>query len=376
MKVAQLRVRNFRNHQDSCLQFGESINLLLGSNGQGKTNILEAVSYLGLTKSFFSVHDATVLQVGKDGFVVEGDIVEDSGAGRRIQISYNGVTREKEISINNVLLERLNLLVGQCPVVVLSPESAGITNGAPGERRRFLDLALAQQSRSYLEDLLEYRQVLRHRNRLLWMARGSRLPEESHLRPWTESLGILGGRIIRRRIDFVRAVSGAVSSTYRTLAENEENVDVRYVTVSAAAEHFPPEDIAGLLIEGMESRKAEEARRAMTLVGPHRDELALSINGLNVQQYASQGQHKTLLLAMKVAEFIQLKEMLGEVPVLLLDDLFGELDPHRAGRIIRLVDGLGQSIITATDGRAFEDVKGLNGDLTRYGVVDGTCTAC
>lgn len=373
MNLASVRVRNFRNHRDTFVEFGSGINFLLGGNGEGKTSILEAISYFGLTKSFFSASDLTTLRKGAGEFEIEGDLLTGSGVQEHILIRFDREAGEKKIGVNRTLLERQNHLIGRFPVVVLSPESGRITAGSPAERRKFLDMVLAQRSRSYLEDLLEYRRVLRQRNKLLFEAKGGRGITNEILRPWSENLTRTGARIIDRRRRFVADFLPAFIRVYRMITQDHEDVSMEYQTTPKLPDELGTESLQDQLTAALVGTEREERRRGATLVGPHRDDLALSINGMSAQDHASQGQHKTLLLAMKIAEFEYLAGALDEVPVLLLDDLFSELDESRSDRIIRLVSGLGQSVITATTDPFFHG-DGMRGDPPRKVIVeDGTC---
>jgi DNA replication and repair protein RecF len=373
MKVASIRVRNFRNHRDTFLEFGEDINLLVGGNGQGKTNLLEAISYFGLTKSFFAAGDSTALTIGQDAFSIEGHLLVSSGLEHTVEIRFDRITGEKEILVDRAPLERLHHLVGRFPVVLLSPESGRITSGPPGERRRFLDLVLSQRSRSYFEDILEYRRLLRQRNCLLLEMRGGGRIGGDELAPWTEKLSQVGARIVRRRRDFVSAFRPSLSRAYARLTSNLEGVDMRYHTKPEVNEDAADEEIADGIERELGRRRGEEIGRGSTLTGPHRDDLHMTIDGREVQAFGSHGQHKTLLLAMKIAEHEHLSEMLGEMPVFLLDDLFGELDMERSDRIVRLLMGMGQSIITTTSDTPFAPLVTWNGQNRRYAVEHGTC---
>ncbi len=373
MNIQHLHIRNFRNHRESAVEFGPGMNVLVGGNGQGKTNILEAVAYLGLTKSFFSAGDDLVLRHSETGFGIDGRILTDAGSVQGVQIRFDRLTGSKEIRVNGVLLERPAELIGQFPVVVLSPESSLITSGPPGERRKFLDMVLAQRSRSYLEDLLEYRKVLRQRNHLLVEAKANRIIDLDLLEPWTESLARIGGRIVARRRDFVVEFQDVLLRSHETLAGKEDAIGLSYRTTPAITDGLDSDAIASLLGTALREAGQAEVRRGVTLSGPQRDDLALTLNGMSVQDHASQGQHKTFLLAMKIAEFDYLAGALEETPALLLDDLFGELDLERAGRIVELVSTLGQSIITTTSDTTFGGTKVLNGTTRRFAVSKGTC---
>ena len=372
MIVTEIKVQNFRNHAESALQFGEGINALLGDNGQGKTNILEAISYLGLTKSFYASSDQHTLRIGCDRFEINGTIVAEGGHASEIRIVFERGTSEKTYTINRVRPEKLSSVIGLFPVVVLSPESNAITFGGPAERRRFIDLILSEISPLYLSDLLEFRRALKQRNRILADGRFRNINPRGIIEPWNESLAAYGSRIIHRRGDFVCEFREYVKRAYRYLVDDEEEPEVSYLSSCGGDESGPVEVLADRLQHLLEEHADEEQRRGVTLVGPHRDELEITLDGISVQQYASQGQHKTLLVALKMAEFFYLRERKEQTPILLLDDVFSELDTHRAARILGFVADLNQSIVTTTDERAFQGSVKWNERHRRFHVEHGT----
>jgi len=371
MVLTEIFLKNFRNHTETHVAFGTGINALLGNNGQGKTTILEAISYLGLTKSFYASGDGMVVQIGRDGFEVDGTVKTDSGVGHRVELEYNQTSGKKSVLIDRTQPETLASVIGRFPVVILSPENSAITSRGPAERRRFLDIVLSQVSAAYLTDLLEYRRVLRQRNRILGEARNSGTLTGDLLAPWTESLVLHATRIIERRARFIAEFGPYVVEGYHMLVGQGEEPEVRYDTVAGDA--VSATDIEARLVARLHERRSEEWKRGITLVGPHRDDLVFSLNGMGVQEFASQGQHKSFLVALKIAEFYYLRDRKGEVPMLLLDDVFSELDEHRAGNILKLVTSLGQSIITATDDRAFHGTVPWNDHHRRFFVESGTC---
>jgi DNA replication and repair protein RecF len=375
MFIAEVRLRNFRNHADTLLEFGRGINVLWGRNGQGKTNILEAISYLSLTKSFYAASDATAVRFGTDAFAVEGEMVTGSGLRHTVRVTYGLDGGDKAFTVNNARPESLASVIGTFPVVILSPENNAITFGGPSARRRFVDLTLSQVSRVYLDDVLEYRKVLRQRNRLLSDARSSGANIAATLEPWTVGLVHYGSRIVKRRQEFVEEFKGYIERSYKNLVSSGEEPALEYISSGSLPAGRVVEEIAEQMMSGLKARAGEEIRRGSTLVGPHRDEVRLSINGAALLEYASQGQHKTFLVALKTAEFFYVKERRGEPPIFLLDDLFSELDEVRSKRILDLVSGLGQAIITTTGERVLEDSAGWNDHFRRFTVENGTSRA-
>lgn len=373
MILSGVRLRNFRNHEATAIGFGPGINALLGDNGQGKTNVLEAVSYLSLTKSFYAAGDAEALQIGKEEFEIEGTMLSAADVSHAVRVAFTRVPPAKSFLIDGTPPERLSAVIGRFPVVILSPENNAITFGGPVERRKFMDLTLSQVSRVYLEDLLEYRRILRQRNRMLTEARLRGTMAGGTLEPWTESLALYGGRLAHRRLLFVDEFRSCIKRAYRDLVPAEEEPDCRYRCGFPAAGAADADGCTGALRTALEEKRAEEIARGVTLAGPHRDELTLTLNGISVQQFASQGQHKTLLVALKVAEFEYVRERRDEVPLFLLDDVFSELDAGRAARILGLAAEIGQTMITTTNDSVFGSSIAWGDRHRRYIVERGTC---
>ncbi|MEW6510399.1 MAG: DNA replication/repair protein RecF [Bacteroidota bacterium] len=376
MMLSAIRFSNFRNHGATALEFGGGVNALFGANGEGKTNVLEAVSYLSLTKSFYASGDADALQIGKETFEIEGTMVSDLRVASQVAVRYQHIpSPAKSVRVNGTPTERLSSLIGMFPVVVLSPENNGITFGPPAERRKFVDLTLSQVSRAYLEDVLEYRRTLRQRNRLLADARiRGRMPDAELLEPWTLGLAQYGGRIAHRRRLFAEEFRSYMHNAYRDVAAGGEEPEMVYRCGFPADRADGAEAMSACMMTALEQGRNEEIKRGITLSGPHRDELALTLNGMSVQRFASQGQHKTFLVALKVAEFFYVRERRGEIPLFLLDDVFSELDARRAQRILAMAADVGQCMITATDDAIFRTTLQWGDTHRRFTVERGTCT--
>ena len=373
MMLSRIRLRNFRNHDATAIDLAGGINAFLGDNGQGKTNILEAVSYLSLTKSFYAAGDAEVIGVGKEAFDVDGVLVSDAGIEQRAAVTCRRTPPEKRFLLNGVSPETLASVIGRFPLVVLSPENGAITFGGPMERRRFLDMTLSQVSQAYLGDILEYRKALRQRNRLLADARSGGSCPPGVLEPWTESVIASGSSVAARRAEFVQEFRAYVERSYTSVIPEGESPAVAYVCSFAPPEAFTVRAFAEGLAAELAMRSAEERRRGLTLAGPHRDDLHLTINGMDVGRFASQGQHRTLLVALKLAEFAYMNERRRETPMLLLDDVFSELDRSRIAHILALAADIGQVMITTTDPRVFDGLITWRDRHRRFTVDHGTC---
>lgn len=372
MHITTLRLHNFRNHLDSSFDFGSNTNLFLGDNGHGKTNIIEAISYLCLAKSFYAAQDGLCLNFHHDLFEVEGTFVSESGVSHRVRVAYAMPQAEKIVTINGHPLEPFSQIVGKFPVVICSPDHAPITSGGPSERRRFVDFVISQSSATYFQDFIAYRKVLRHRNAVLTDARALRKDASAMLQPWNEQLVSLGSRLMFKRKQFVGEFQEFITSAYHHLTDGrEEEPGIEYQALAGDFPSTAPE-IEEMLRRSLQERESDERRLGTTLVGPHRDEFVLRINGLELRKYASQGQHKTFLIALKLGEFFYLKDRCAERPLLLLDDVFSELDQHRSESLLKFVGELSQTFITSTIPQFFEEAIPFGNENRKFFIEAGT----
>ncbi|MEM6782728.1 MAG: DNA replication and repair protein RecF [Bacteroidota bacterium] len=385
MHLRRLRLVSFRAHAESTLAFAPKVNLLTGPNGAGKTNVLEAVHYLCLSKSFLTSSDAYVLQRDRPFFEAEGDFESERRPSLQVRLVY--VPDEgKKLFVNRAPLDRLSHIVGQLPVVVIAPDDYDLTAGGPEQRRRFLDNTLSQSKPVYLDDLLKYRRALKQRNALLLHLKRNRGASDAGLDAWTEELVTLGARIVVRRARFLARFAGFLAEAYAQLGEVGEEPTFDYQTFAPlpdgpddapahdpAAASLDTEAIADLFRQHLGRRARQERERGRTLLGPHRDEIVFRLNGFEVRPYASQGQHRTFGLALKLAKFFYLKDRLDETPLLLLDDVFGTLDVKRARVVLALLrsDAVGQSLLTAARADAFADLIDFDGATHRHLRVEG-----
>ncbi len=372
MRLTNLRLVNFRNHRETQLSFGHGANIFFGDNGEGKTNVLEAISYLCLTKSFYAGNDRFALQLGKDFFAVEGEMLSDRDTGFAVRVLYNQGSAEKKFWINKAEADTFSAVIGKFPVVILSPEGGAITFGPPADRRKFVDLVISQASKMYLENLMEYRRVLKQRNRILLNARAARQDGAELLEPWDGALIELGTQLILKRGDFIREFAHHVGDAFQRVIGESETPSIRYASSADVSKESTAEEIQEQFRHQLDERQAEERRTGTTLVGPHRDEFEFAINGLELRKFASQGQHKTFLVALKMAEFFYLKEQCTETPLLLLDDVFSELDEYRTERVLNLVQELGQAFITSTNDQVFPAGFGWGSTKKKFFVRQGT----
>jgi len=375
VRADSIHLKNVRNHSDTLVrELAPKINILTGPNGAGKTSILEALSLTTLTKSFTTSTDSVLIRTDEQTLEVETRFFSDLEVPHRVLVTIDiGPPLKKTLFANSERVRSSADLIGRAPVVIITPDEKIITGGSPGERRRFLNMVLSQASRAYLEDEIEYRRALKQRNAVLGDARKERRSSgnlQAMLEPWTVLLIKHGSRIMRRRAAFCEEFLPCLTDSYALLSERRERPSIEYQPMGSKLQAA---DFATFLEEQSNYAFSEEIRRGTTLFGPHRDELLLCINpGQEARLYASQGQHKTLLVAMKLAEFEYLRTASGETPILLLDDVFSELDERRAVQLLERASSrsFGQTFITSTEGERFKAIH-LGSDHRIFTVENG-----
>ncbi len=374
MHLELLRLVNFRKHTSSLIELGEGVNIIVGNNGQGKTNILEGISYLALTKSFLNASDGTVLQRDADIFEIEGRMCADSATQSNVRVAYRASTAEKVFTINKKNITPRSSVIGKYPIVILSPEHSGITFGAPGERRTFMDFVLSQSSQTYLNDILAFRRIVKQRNTMLSEAKRERRSVDDSISSWNEQLVLYGAKVMKRRKIFIATFQEYVNATYRNIIDGAEEPTLAYTPQIEFTSNATEEEIASLLHSELEKLFHRECSAGTTLIGPHHDEVELRINDFDLRKFASQGQHKTFLIALKIAEFHYLASQCNETPILLLDDMFAELDDTRAAHMLDIVRTFGQTFVTCTNANVFDYVLDYNGAHKKIYIESGNCS--
>lgn len=365
MHLRALSLINFRNYRNLSLACDEEANLFLGANGQGKTNLLEAVYYLCVARSCREANDKDLVILGGDFFQIRGVGVSSTGRDIELEIRY-ARHAGKKIIINEQPQKNVSDLYGSLAAVMMSPDDRQIIQGSPQVRRRFLDIAIAQTSPAYLATLQDYRRVVRQRNETLRAAHhgGSLQPETLEI--WNEQLVQFGSRIMKKRQEVIARINQEARTLHRVISDSQEELGVRYAPSFAYAGQ---ENIGDAFLEALKQSAREERARGVTVVGPHRDDLDLSINGVPLSIYGSQGQHKTAATALKLAEARFLWQQLEAFPLLLLDDIFAELDATRTARLIELLPAFGQVFITAAKE---SDISAYRNHFQRFRVQEGT----
>lgn len=370
MTLQRIVFVNFRNHSSTLIDCSHGINLFLGNNGEGKTNILEGISYFCLAKSFYAASDSVVMKIGEPGFSATGKIVSDSGVAYEIQVTFDRELNQKTVTVNKAKIDKASTLIGWFPVVILSPEQSTLTFGSPSDRRRFIDFVLSQSSRTYLEGLIDYRRILKQRNKILSEIQTTRSENKDVMEPWNESLVRVGSAIMKKRKEFIEDFHGTMVNAYAQLSGVGERPGIAY---SPSFEYPESEGDVGAASfkKALQNQFLDERRIGYTLVGPHRDDFIFQINGLHAKNFASQGQHKTFLVALKLAEFFYLKTKCSETPILLLDDVLSELDENRCRRLLEATANTGQVFITSTNEHALDGLSVVSANPRKFFVKQG-----
>jgi DNA replication and repair protein RecF len=352
--LSHLRLRDFRNYPRLDVDFAPGFHLLLGDNAQGKTNILEAVYLMATLRSFRGVGGAQMIRHGQKGYFAGGNVI---GQGEH-EIKMFWSARERKLALDNHPVKKLTDYLGVLRTVVFCTEDLQLVKGAARGRRRFLDLLLAQTQPGYLPLLQRYMRAVRARNALLKHHSG----DEAALDSFSQELVKLGDELIRARRELVPRFSPLARLAYRRISNDAEDLRIEY----------QPSVKKDFAVELAQSRARERTYRS-TLVGPHRDDLQLLLNEKSAALFGSEGQKRTLAIALKMAQAEYLAGLHGSAPVLLIDDVMGELDVKRRSGFLPLLEQArktsGQVFMTATEENWPSE---LGGDLQRWVVQAGT----
>ena len=347
MRLERLEIVDFRNHDAAVVELPAGVSVLVGPNGVGKTNLLEAIGYLATLGSHRVGQDTALIRAGAASAVIRAAVRR---AGRRLLVDVelrpgSGVRGR----VNGAPVPRARDLLGVVRATVFAPEDLGLVRGDPEERRRFLDTLATQRLPRYHGSRQDYDRVLRQRNTLLRSA-GGRLPPSAlaTLEVWDEKLASAGAEIWSERLRLVAALTPRVELAYQRLAGRDDEVDVAYVSSVAGTVGLDPDPakLAQALRERLVADRTREVERGITLSGPHRDDLSLALRGLPARTHASHGEAWSLALALRLGSHRLLTEE-GEEPVLLMDDVFAELDRQRRDRVAEAALAAEQTIVTA-----------------------------
>ncbi len=361
-----LAIRDFRNLRRVTMTPPPDGLVVIGDNGHGKTNFLEAVYYLRLLRSVRGAHDAELVMFGAAGFHLDAEV--QGARATSVEIGLDAAARRKRVAIDGADAPRLVDALGAFPAVMVSPADAEIIAGAPALRRRFLDVTLALTSPPYLAALSRYRAALAQRNAALRAPRGAAGAAETRVGAWEPALAEQGATLVRARRAWVAAHAARYAELCAAIGERG-TAGMDYASATGGAD----DGVEEALRAALERSRALDLKRGLTTVGPHRDDLTLALGARDLRTYGSAGQHRTAAIALRLLESATLRAADASEPLVLLDDPFAELDARRAARILELLgaDGRGQTVLAVP--RETDIPPGLT-RLERWRVIDGVLT--
>ncbi len=360
MYIKDFHLHHFRNYKEQKIEFQQGINLLIGPNGQGKTNVLEGIYYLLTGKSYRVKLENELILWGEKNFYLQASF---RVADRLLRLESYYETGKKVIKINNLSCKRLSDYVGTVNAVFFSPDDLNIVKKSPNERRRFLDLLISQVRPSHITLLNSYLKIIRQKNTLLKTEKNHHYLRQQ-LPAWNGQLITIGTKIIQNRWEFTKILNNYCRPIFREIFSSQDNMELSYIALGRKN----IDETICLFPEIMENKMEQEIERKTVLIGPHRDELMIDLNGKSARLFGSQGQQRSMVLCLKLAEMEIIKSKKDEYPILLLDDVLSELDEFRREYLLKYINTSDkQTIITMTGA----DDKVITNDIAVYEVYKG-----
>ncbi|MDP4084682.1 MAG: DNA replication/repair protein RecF [Bacillota bacterium] len=345
MYIEQLSLKNYRNYEELDIPFKNKVNVILGENAQGKTNVMESIFVLAMAKSHRTSNDKDLIRWDKEYAKIEGRInKQHSSIPMQLLISKKG----KKAKCNHIEQQKLSQYVGNMNVVMFAPEDLNLVKGSPQVRRRFIDMEIGQVSPIYLHDMSQYQKILQQRNHYLKMMQLKRQTDYVMLDVLTEQFIQVASKILHKRFEFIRLLENLAKPIHKDISRGVEELEIKYKPSVDVCEE---QDLSKMIIhfeEKFSKVKAKEIERGTTLFGPHRDDLLFFVNQREVQTFGSQGQQRTTALSVKLAEIELIQSEIGEYPILLLDDVLSELDDFRQSHLLNAIQGKVQTFVTTT----------------------------
>ena len=348
MRIKRLKVENFRNLENLDIEFSEGVNIIYGNNAQGKTNIIESIYIFSFGKSFRANKDIELLKFDKEYFLSNIEIMKKDRE-LEMDFGFDKISNKKMIKVNGVIQKKISDIIGKLNVVVFKPEDIKIVTDAPSVRRKYIDYLISSISKGYLENITKYKKVLEERNNLLKeikiKLKGNRVLEkndEDFLDVYDKLLSKLNCEIYNERKRVIEKLNNYIYGIHLKLTENYINNEKLHIKYVSNVE----EDIQKMYNDLIKSR-LNDINKGYTSFGIHRDDYIISINSLDVSIYGSQGQKKSSIISLKLSELKVIEEVIGEKPVLLLDDYMSELDERRRLKFLDIIEDI-QIIITTT----------------------------
>lgn len=357
MKINSVELKNYRNYANQTIRFNSGINVLIGKNAQGKTNLLESIFLCSIGKSPRTTKDKDLISWGKELSKVSLSLSKNSG-NKKIDI-YLSAKQNKTIHINGVGVKRIGELMGEFNSIYFSPDELKLVKESPDERRRFMDIDLSQFNKNYFYTLNKYNKILLQRNKLLKTTQNKKTLQDT-ITIWNEQLAVCASFIIIKRLELMEKLKVHANTVLQFLTDNKESVVLEYTGMQLT----DSDQLKQVLLTEYEKSLDKDMNLGYTTVGPHRDDFKIMVNDIDIRHFGSQGQQRTCALALKLAELEVFKENTGEYPVLLLDDVLSELDEFRQLKLLQKVANV-QTLITGTS-------FNFNVPHTKFTVNDGS----
>lgn len=356
MYIERLELKDFRNYDSIEMNFSSKINVFIGENAQGKTNLMESLYVLSMAKSHRTSNDKELIRWEADYGKIKGDIQKKYG---HLPLELILSKKGKKARVNHLEQKRLSDYIGQLNVVMFAPEDLYLVKGSPQVRRRFLDMEIGQISPIYLHDLLQFQKIMKQRNHILKQHQGKPMLNDVMFDVYTEQYIDAAVKVIQKRFHFMQLLQKWAEPIHFGISRGLEKLRITYNSSTGIQPEWTTSEMKNHLEKKIADSQKRELYRGVTLVGPHRDDLQFFVNDYDVQTFGSQGQQRTTALSLKLAEIELIKQEVGESPVLLLDDVLSELDDYRQSHLLNTIQGDVQTFVTTTsvEGIAHETIQ-------------------
>ena len=351
MWIKKIKINNFRNYEKEKINLEKNINIFYGQNAQGKTNIIESIFLCSLGKSFRAKKDNEMIKLNEENAIVEVEY-EKSDRDGKIKIE---IGNKKNIYLNGIKIKKLSELLGNLNIVIFTPDDINILKGGPQNRRRFLDIMISQLRPNYMHILNLYLKTIEQRNKYLRQIKEEH-KDENLLEIWDEKLAEYAVKIYEYRKEFIEKIIKKINIIHKNITNGEEQIELEYITECDNKEKY---------LQLLKERRKLDIIKGFTTKGIHRDDFVIYINKKEIKIFGSQGQNRTAMLSLKLAELQVIYDEIGEYPILLLDDFMSELDRTRRKNFLENIEGT-QVIITGTEKLDIENL-----DYLEYNVSNG-----
>lgn len=369
MYIESIGLKNYRNYEQLELSFENKVNVILGENAQGKTNVMESIFVLAMAKSHRTSNDKELIRWDAEYAKIEGRVRKrNTTIPLELTISKKG----KRAKCNHIEQRKLSQYVGNMNVVMFAPEDLHLVKGSPQVRRRFIDMEIGQVSPVYLHDISQYQKIMQQRNHYLKQLQMNRQTDETFLDVLTEQYIEVATKIIEKRFEFIHLLENWAKPIHSGISRGLETLNIQYKPSLDVSESTDWSKMITIFEEKLAALRQREIDRGVSLIGPHRDEIFFYVNGRDVQTFGSQGQQRTTALSVKLAELELIHKEVGEYPILLLDDVLSELDDFRQSHLLHTIQGKVQTFVTTTTtgGIDHETMR----EASSYFVQDGEIT--